>query len=143
MADKRQAHDLKDTYTVLNYLHERKPFCPDPSLRSVSTGVYAHITVNIDKAKFIGNTIFVRIIGQITADYIFKKRDQSITLSTESAMKIGGKAIHVDPQLLFQRLQLLQKHQEVLYPCSSMSCVVVHQYYLTPHCNFDSHRNQC
>jgi hypothetical protein len=109
MTDARQARDLKDTHTVLNYLHERNPFCPDPSLRSVSTGVHAHITVNVDKAKTIGNTILASMDGQTTAEYTFKKRDQAITLSTQFSVKIGGEAVQVDPQLLFQRLIVAAK----------------------------------
>ena len=35
---------------------------------------------------------------------ILKKRDQTITLSTQSSVKIGGEAVQVDLQLLFQRL---------------------------------------
>lgn len=41
MTDARQACGTKDTLTVMNYLQERHPFCSDPSLRSVSTGVHA------------------------------------------------------------------------------------------------------
>ena len=54
-----QAHDKKDTYIVLNYILEKETFCPDTSVRSVSTGVYVHITVNVDKEQrpSIGNTI--------------------------------------------------------------------------------------
>ncbi len=105
MTDARQARDLKDTHTVLNYLYDRNPFCPDSSLRSVSTGVHAHTTVNIEKAKTIGNTILASMDGQTTAEYTFKKRDQAIT----SSVKIGGEEVQVDPQLLFQRLTVAAK----------------------------------
>ena len=44
-----QAHDKKDTYIVLNYILEKEPFCPDTSVRSVSTGAYVRPS--------IGNTI--------------------------------------------------------------------------------------
>lgn len=37
--DPRQACDMKDTLTVLNYPQERHPFCSDPGLRSVLNGV--------------------------------------------------------------------------------------------------------
>ena len=71
MTDARKARDLKGKHTVLDYLHERNPFFPDPSLRSVSTGAHSHITVNVDKAKTIRDTILAAWmdIGQTTADY--------------------------------------------------------------------------
>lgn len=81
MADARQALDMKDTHIILNYLLVKKNFCPDPSLCSVSSGVHGHITVNVDKAKTIRNTILAKIDGQTTAEYTLKK-DQTITLST-------------------------------------------------------------
>lgn len=49
MTKARQSCDMTDTRTVQNYLQERNSFCSDPSLRSVSPGVHAHPTVNVDK----------------------------------------------------------------------------------------------
>ncbi|KAJ8417704.1 hypothetical protein AAFF_G00225470 [Aldrovandia affinis] len=114
MTDARQARDMKDTLTVLNYLQERHPFCSDPSLRSISTGVHAHPSVNVDKAKAVGNTILVSMDGQTTAEYTFKKRDQAITMSTKSSVKIDGEAVQMDPQLLFQRLTIAAKASQDL-----------------------------
>ncbi|WAR13717.1 hypothetical protein MAR_003822 [Mya arenaria] len=90
MTDARQARDIEDTQIVLNYLLEINPFCLDASLRSVSTGVHAHITVNVDKAKTIGNTILARMDGQTIAEFSFKKKDQAIILNPQSSVKIGG-----------------------------------------------------
>ncbi|KAL7395056.1 hypothetical protein ABVT39_009276 [Epinephelus coioides] len=114
MTDARQACDKKDTLTVLNYLQERHPFCSDPSLRSVSTGVHAHTSVNVDKAKAIRNTILASMDGQTTAEYTFKKKDQAITMSTKSSVKIDGEAVQVDPQLLFQQLTIAAKASQDL-----------------------------
>jgi hypothetical protein len=44
----RQARCWNDTHTVFNYLHLL--LSSDPSLPGISTGVYAHTTVNIDMA---------------------------------------------------------------------------------------------
>jgi hypothetical protein len=96
-----QNKDMTDARQVLNYLHDRNPFCPDPSLHSVSNGVHGHTSVNVDKAKTIGNTILASMDGQTTAEYAFKKRDEAITLSTQSTLKSGGETVQVDPQLLF------------------------------------------
>ena len=54
----RIERDLKDTKTVLEFLEERNPFSPDTSLRNVVTGVTAAKSVNVDRAKEIGNRIF-------------------------------------------------------------------------------------
>jgi hypothetical protein len=56
--------------------------------------------VNVDKAKTIGNNILASMDGQTTAGYTFKKKDQAITLSTQSSVKIDGEAVQVDLQLL-------------------------------------------
>ena len=49
MTAARQAHDWKDTLSV-----EQNPFSLDPSLQSISTGVHAHPTVNVDEAVAVG-----------------------------------------------------------------------------------------
>ena len=51
----RQSRDWKDTQTLLIYLLERNPFTSDASLRSICTGVHAHSSVNVDKAKDVGD----------------------------------------------------------------------------------------
>ena len=80
----RQARDMKDTLTVLKYFQERNPFCSDPSLHNISTGVNANPSVNVDAAKAIGNTILANMDGQDAEEYSFKKRDEAITMRTKS-----------------------------------------------------------
>ena len=112
MAKSRQARDWKDAQTQLAYLQERNPFTCDHSLRSISTGVHAHSTVNVDAAKAVGNTILASMEGKTAADFSFKRSDQVITLSANAAVKIDGEAVHIDPQLLFQRLTIAAKEVE-------------------------------
>ena len=50
----RTERDLKDTKIVLEFLEERNPFSPDTSLRNVVTGVTVGKSVNVDRAKEIG-----------------------------------------------------------------------------------------
>jgi len=38
--------------------------------------------------------------------YTFKRKNQAVTLETKSSVKIGGDAVQIDPQLLFQRLTI-------------------------------------
>ncbi|WAR09409.1 LOW QUALITY PROTEIN: hypothetical protein MAR_019367, partial [Mya arenaria] len=96
MADTRQTRDMKDTNIVLNHILERNPFYPDPS---EVTGVHAHITVKVDKAKTIGNNVLTRVHRHRSAEYTFKKKDKAVY-----SVKIGGEAVEVDVRLLFQRL---------------------------------------
>ena len=51
----RQSRDWKDTQTLLIYFLERNPFTFETSLRSICTGVHAHSTVNVDRAKDVGS----------------------------------------------------------------------------------------
>ena len=51
MTKARQARDWKDTMSVLETLKERNPFNDDQRLRNIMTGVHAHNTANVNKAK--------------------------------------------------------------------------------------------
>ena len=57
MTAARQTRDWKDTLTVLQYLQEQNPFSLDPSLRSITTGVHSHPTVNGDEAVAVRDMI--------------------------------------------------------------------------------------
>ena len=86
----RQARDWKDTHKILKYLRDMNLFTFDTSLRSISTGVHAHSTVNVDKAKDVGNAILISMEGKTAAEYNFKKKDQVINLDTKNAVKVDG-----------------------------------------------------
>ncbi|KAG1688585.1 hypothetical protein GQR58_008038 [Nymphon striatum] len=89
----RQVRDMKDTHTIISYLQERTPFSSDPSLDSISTGVRATSTVNVDSAKIVGTAILTNMDGQTATDYKFKRKDQAITLAAKSAVKIDSEAV--------------------------------------------------
>ena len=127
MTAARQARDWKDTLTVLQYLQEWNPFSLDSSLQSISTGVHAHPTVNVDEAVAVGNMILTQMNGTTPAEYIFQKKNQVVTLGLKSSsVKIDGDRIQIDPLLLFQRLttvmqssddlELAFKHELCSYP---------------------------
>ena len=127
MTAARQACDWKDTLTVLQYLQERNPFSLNPSLRSISTGVHAHPTVNVDEAVAVGDKILIQMNGTTPAEYTFQKKNQVVTLGlNSSSVKIDGDRIQIDPLLLFQRLttvmqssddlELAFKHELCSYP---------------------------
>ena len=114
MTKARQDHDWKDTQTLLKYLHERNPFSSDVSLRSISAGVHASTTVNVDTAKDVGNAILSSMEGISVAEYTFKRKNQAVTLDTKCQVRIDGATIQLDPQLLFQRLTIAAKATESL-----------------------------
>ena len=57
MSVTRQDRDWKDTNTILRYLSDRNPFTSDIGLHSISNGVHAHNSVDVDQAKTVGNAI--------------------------------------------------------------------------------------
>ncbi len=112
MTKARQDRDWKDTQTLLKYLHERNPFTSEDHRHSISTGVHASSSVNVDTAKDMGNTILASMEGISAADYTFKRKNQVVTLDTKCVVRIDGAAVQIDPQLLFQRLTIAAKVTE-------------------------------
>ena len=108
-------------------MKEQNPFSLDPSLQSISTGVHAHFTVNVDEAVAVRDMILTQMNGTIPAEYTFHKKIQVITLGLKlSSVMIDGDRIQIDPLLLFQRLttvmqssddlELAFKHKMCSYP---------------------------
>ena len=110
----RQKRDWEDTQTVLSCLKDRDPFSSRPSLQNIFTGVHANSTVNVDMAKVLGDTILDDMQDKNAVEYSFKRKNQAITLADKSAIQIDGEAVHVDPQLLFQRLNMAAKTADSL-----------------------------
>ena len=71
------------------------------------TGVHTESSVNVEKAREVGQSILDSMTGKPAAEYSFTKSNQAITVSAKSSVKVDGEKIQVDPQLLFQRLTLL------------------------------------
>ena len=86
------------------FIEARNPFDGDPSLRSISSGVVADETVNVDIAKQVGESILKSMEGKRVEDFVFKKKEQAVTLNCKTQLKIDDNVVTVDPQLLFQRL---------------------------------------
>ena len=110
----RQARDRIDTHTIFSYLQENSPFTSDNSLRSISTCLRAHATVNVDKAEAVGIAILENMEGKTVNEYVFKRANQAVTLDCKSSVKVDGDVIQIDPQLLFQRLTLVAKSRDNL-----------------------------
>ena len=100
----RVARDAKDIQEVLLYLSQKSPFTAETSLRNIATGVTAPPYVNVHESKSIGKHFLASVEGKPVASYIFRNKDQAVTMDIKSTIKIQDEYVHVDHQLLFQRL---------------------------------------
>lgn len=73
MTKSRKAWDMKDTRTLLLVLAERNPFTTHTDLINIMTGVHVESSVNVEKAREVGETILDSITGKAAADYSFTK----------------------------------------------------------------------
>jgi hypothetical protein len=99
----RQERDQKDVLSIIDVMKDRSPFAGDANLRNIETGVGADRSVNADNAKGVGDKIIKSMEGRNILDFSFKRKDQVVTMSSKTSIKIDGETVHVDPQLLFQR----------------------------------------
>ncbi|KAK3728716.1 hypothetical protein QZH41_001096 [Actinostola sp. cb2023] len=105
MTKSRQKRDMDDAIVILKTLVDGKtPFAPDPVLKNIMTGVNAEESVDVDEARAKGEKILSSMAGESVATYSFKRKEQSVTLAARSSIRIEDNRVHVDPQLLFQRL---------------------------------------
>ena len=102
----RQQRDYKDTDELITFLSQRNPFNPDPSLRSITSGVVAEDDVNANKAKEVGRKTLSLMVGKNVYNYSFRRKDQVVTLASKTAVRFVEGTNQVDPQLLFQRLNI-------------------------------------
>ena len=100
----RQRHDMKDTDTLLLTMSERNPFAESTFLWNIMTEVNATGDVDVCRANEIGQEIIDSMTGIPVVQYTFKRSDQVTTLESKSSVRVDGQPIHVDPELLFQRL---------------------------------------
>ena len=107
MSQARQQRDVRETSEILSFLTMHDPFSGDPTLHSISSGVVASETVNVDNAKSVGDAIICSMAGHSVHDFVFKKQNQSVTMGSKIAISTSEDKIQVDPQLLFQRLCLV------------------------------------
>ena len=75
----RAMHDAQE---LLQYLQQRNPFDTEgpQELRNIATGVTAHVSVNCDTAKAVGDKILHMMPDTKVAEFSFKKKDQAITI---------------------------------------------------------------
>ena len=95
----RLEKDFKDASKIMEYVVTRSPFSEDTDLINIHTG-----SVNVDNSFNVGMEILKSMHGISIYDYSFKKKDKAVTMKVRSTAELDGEVVHVDPQLLFQRL---------------------------------------
>ena len=130
----RRNRDAKDIETITLFLKERSPFIEVPSLRNIVTGEVAGQQVNVDRAKVIGQTILRSMCGVTAQTWSFKKSMTAKTLSSRAVFTIESETIHIDQQLLFQRLILISERKS----SCDVSHLFSHELCIFPPALFDS-----
>ena len=110
----RQARDACDTHALIIYLIDRNTFAQNDSLFNIANGMTAQQGVNVEISRIIGEHILASMIGKTVEEFHFRKADQAVTLGSRSTVKVKGKSVKVDPQLIFQRLVAIRERGEDL-----------------------------
>ena len=97
---------MKDTRTLLRALAEGNPFATHTNLINIGMlSVHPESSVNLEKAREVGQSILNSMTGKPAAEYSFTKTNQAIiAFSAKSSVNVHGEKIQVDPKLLFQRV---------------------------------------
>ena len=103
----RRNRDYKDIQTIFDFFKERPPFMAVHPLRNIVSGEVAGHLVNVDRAKDIGQDILNSMCGKEAKTWTFKKNTTAKTLRFKGAFTVESEAVHIDQQLLFQRLMFI------------------------------------
>ena len=123
----RLQQDGKDMQKIFDLLEERKPFSNDNTdLHSISSGVVADPSVNVDSAEMAGSSILESMVGKSVLKHKFSRKEQVVTLASSLYVSVDGEKI--DPKHLYQRLLVagigntdpegLFQYEICLYPSS-------------------------
>ena len=102
----RMEGDAKDLQCIINYSCERKPFIRDiEGIRSLSTGLIAETSVNVNTTELVGTAILESMEGRSVFKHKFSKRTKSVLLHLlHKYVSVEGEKLAIDPQHLYQRL---------------------------------------
>lgn len=68
--------------------------------------------MNVDRSKEIGKSILKDMDGRHVKEYVIKKK--AVTMDSKSTVKLNNEVVHIDPQLLFQRLLIAATQKDML-----------------------------
>lgn len=114
-SDTRITKDRSDLNKLVAVFQEQNPFPDFEGLISLSSGMIANDTVNCFNAFEIGKKILETTYGQNMKDIKLSRKDMVVTLySMNNKLKIGNHEVLIDPNLLFQRILILKKPDELV-----------------------------
>ena len=116
--ESRMKQDAKDLVKLKTFLEDRNPFVdpengPEAPLRNIYNGLVADENVNAYDAKSVGVAILNSLEGKSIDDTTLQKKSQVVTMASKSSIKIGDDVVHIDQQLLFQRLTVTARKTAV------------------------------
>ena len=101
----RLQRDGKDIQKIIDLLEERKPFSNyNTDLHSLSSGVVADPSVNVDSAEMAGSSILEFMVGKSVLKHKFSRKEQVVTLASALYVSVDGEKMEIDPKHLYQRL---------------------------------------
>jgi hypothetical protein len=113
----RQVRDVNDTLNIISFLRDRDPFVDTTSsLFNIANGLTAQEGVNVERSRVIGDKILASMVSKSVEEFTFRKANQAVTFGSNSAVKIKGQSVKVDPQLIFQRLVFVGERMGDLVP---------------------------
>ena len=67
------------------------------TLQSIESGVAANENVNVDTACEIGNGCVNAMAGEDAVEYTYKRKQQTISMSSKTSINVANDTIQVDP----------------------------------------------
>ena len=101
--------DTSDIRKLVEVFNERGVFSSSfTKLVSLSTGLIADESVNVEDARSVRDNILQSMVGETVSAYSFSQKNQAKTLASAVYVKTpSGGQIGLDPQHLYQRLLLM------------------------------------
>ncbi|KAK6167176.1 hypothetical protein SNE40_021271 [Patella caerulea] len=92
----RVKRDNKDTMNIFKFMCEYNPFERTKDLRSITSGLTGDHTVNVHKAKQVGENIFEKMYGKDVFQFSFSRKDTVVQLGQDKQFRIGGEEVSID-----------------------------------------------
>ena len=105
--------DHEDTKIVMRAIRERNVFSDIEGLRNIMNGVSACDDANVDVAKAVGQDILKDMNGTPVLDFKFSRKRSVTIMGGKSTITINGQKSAIDPMVLFQRLTMVAKEEEL------------------------------
>ena len=109
----RQKRDCSDTQNIIDFLQKVIPFKGGTNvLRNIVTGMVSSSNVNVEVALSVGDKIMSKMTGRTIQEFIPRRVDQCVLMTTKGTQLENEKHSHVDPDLLFQRLVTVARRSD-------------------------------